>query len=309
MSGAPVRTLDIQGHRGARGLAPENTLAAFAVALELGVTTLELDCAVTRDDVLVVSHDRALNPHLTRGPDGRWLEGRGPVIRALDYTELRRFDVGCIDPASGYARRWPRQQPADGARIPRLTEVFELVRARGNENVRFNIETKLSPLAPREAPPPEAFARLLIETVRNAGLARRVAIQSLDWRTLAVVQREAPEIETVYLTCVSQRPANVRPEGISPWTAGLVFRDHGSVPRMVKAAGGHAWSPYQGDLTREAVEEAHALGLRVIPWTVNRTGDMRRLIGWGVDGLITDYPDRLLRVARDAGPAAPPASQ
>ena len=294
--------LDLQGHRGARGLAPENSLPAFARALAIGVTTLELDCAITRDGVVVVSHDAALNPDITRGPDGKWLEQPGPAIWSLTYAELQRYDVGRIKPGSAYAKRFPDQQPVDGTRVPRLADVFALVRKSGNETVRFNIETKISPLAPDETTGPENFARKLISAVRSAGMAERTAIQSFDWRTLAVVQNEAPIIATVYLTTVSGFMDNIQARGESPWTAGHRVRDHGgSVPRMVKAAGGAVWSPYQGDLTLEAVKEAQALGLKVVVWTVNDPAAMRRMIEWGVDGIISDRPDVLRSVAEAAG--------
>ena len=162
MTSLPTRTLDIQGHRGARGLAPENTLPAFARALAIGVTTLELDCAITKDGVVVVSHDPVFNPDITRGPDGKWLRKTGPAIWALDFTDTQRYDVGRINPGSAYSMRWPEQQPVDGTRIPRLADLFALVRKAGNETVRFNIETKISPLAPVETTHPEDFARKLI---------------------------------------------------------------------------------------------------------------------------------------------------
>jgi glycerophosphoryl diester phosphodiesterase len=300
--------LDIQGHRGARGLAPENTLPAFARALSIGVTTLEMDCAVTRDGVVVVSHDPALNADITRGPNGGWLEKTGPAIWTLTYAELGRYDVGRLKPASAYAKRWPEQRPADGTRIPRLADVFALVKKSGNESVRFNIETKISPLAPAETTGPEDFARKLISAVRSAGMAERTAIQSFDWRTLAVVQKEAPEIATAYLTSVSGFMDNIQAKGESPWTAGIRFRDHGSVPRMVWAAGGAVWSPYQGDLTREAVKEAQSLGLKVVVWTVNYPAYMQRMIEWGVDGIISDRPDLLRKTAGELGLPLPPAT-
>jgi glycerophosphoryl diester phosphodiesterase len=305
-----ARAFDMQGHRGARGLAPENTLPAFARALSIGVTTLEMDCAVTRDGVVVVSHDTRLNPDITRRPDGQWLTEPGPPIFSLTYRELERYDVGRINPASEYARRWPEQQPADGTPIPRLADVFELVRASGNESVRFNIETKISPLAPDETPGPEDFAHRLISAIRSAAMAGRTAIQSFDWRTLTVVQRDAPDIATVYLTTVSGFMDNIqaRARG-SPWTAGLKASQFaGSIPRMVKAAGGAVWSPDHGDLVREAVGEAHDLGLEVVVWTVNEPAAIRHLIGWGVDGIISDYPDRLRATAGAMGIALPPAT-
>ena len=298
---APAYSLDIQGHRGARGLLPENTLPAFARALEIGVSTLELDCGVTRDGVVVVSHDRTLNPDLARDARGEWLGGAAPAIWKLTYEELQRYDVGRLMPESLYAQRFPRQQSIDGARIPRLADVFELVRRAGNERVRFNIETKISPLHPDETASPEVFVGALLQVIRHARFEARVAIQSFDWRTLQIVQKEAPGIPTVYLTARDTSPRNVHP-GETAWTPGYRLSQFGgSLPRMVKAAGGAVWSPSYTELTREALVEAHAVGLKVIPWTVNDEADMRRLIDWGVDGIISDYPDVLLGLVRTLG--------
>jgi glycerophosphoryl diester phosphodiesterase len=289
---------DLQGHRGARGLAPENTLPAFARALSIGVTTLEMDAGVTEDGVVVVAHDRRLNPDIARGPDGRWLTGRTPAIRELTYRELQRYDVGRIRPGSDYSKRWPDQRRADKVRIPTLEEVFELTRHARNEEVRFNIETKISPDAPEDTADAATFVRALIKVIRDNGMAGRTTIQSFDWRTLAIAQKEAPEIATSYLTSQQQSLDNIQAghrDG-SPWTAGVRYRDHGSVPKMVAAAGGRIWSPNAADLTAALVKEAKSLGLTVLPWTINERADMERLIDWGVDGLITDYPDRLREV-------------
>lgn len=290
--GGCATRIEVQGHRGARGLAPENTLPAFRRALALKVDTLELDVGITRDGVIVVAHDPSLNPDIARGPDGQWLTARGPAIHSLTYAELMRYDVGRLKPG-GYARRYPAQVPVDGTVMPRLSDVFELVRDEGARNVRFNIETKLSPRAPHETLAPEPFARALVSEIRRNGMARRSSIQSFDWRTLQVVQRVAPEIETVYLT--AQRPGfDTVSDGA--WTAGFALRDHGgSVPRLVKAAGGRVWSPAFQDVTAENLSEAHALGLRVVVWTVNEPADIRRMVALGVDGIISDRPDLVLR--------------
>ena len=300
-------SLDLQGHRGARGLLPENTLPAFAHALSLGVGTLELDCAITKDGVVVVSHDPMLNPDITRGPDGKWLEQEGPPIWHLTFGALKRYDVGRIKPGSAYGKRFPRQQSVDGTRIPRLADVFALARKAGNAAVRFNIETKVSPLAPEQTSSPEQFARALIAAIRAERMAGRVTIQSFDGRTLQIVQREAPEIPTVYLTARQNVMDNIqadKPE--SPWTASFhVSQFGGSIPRMIKAAGGAVWSPYYGEATRENVKEAQDLGLKVVVWTVNSATDMQRMIELGVDGIISDYPDLLREVAAQRGLSLP----
>jgi len=307
MTATISHALDIQGHRGARGLAPENTLPAFARALAIGVTTLELDCAVTKDGVVVVSHDPAFNPDITRGPDGSWLEKTGPAIWSLTFQDTQRYDVGRLNPSNAYAKRWPEQQPVDQTRIPRLADVFALVRKAGNETVRFNIETKISPLEPTQTTGPEDFVRKLISAVRSAGMAERTAIQSFDWRTLQIVQQEAPEIPTVYLTVEKGFMDSIqRNKPSSPWTAGFhVSRYGGSIPRMVKAAGGAVWSPYYAETTRGQVQEAQSLGLKVVVWTVNEPADMRRVIEWGVDGIISDRPDLLHQAAGEMGVALP----
>ncbi len=290
-----ARAFDLEGHRGARGLAPENTLPAFATALSIGVTALELDICVTADGVLVVSHNRRLNPDITRGPDGKWLEGKGPAIRSLTYAELERYDVGRIRPGTRYAAEFPEQKPVDGTRIPRLEDVFALVRKSGNAAVRFDIETKISPEAPDEAPPPEAFARMLIDAIRAAGMERRSAIESFDWRTLQAVQKLAPDIPTVYLSNWSG----------TAWTAGFELDHYGSVPKMVKAAGGRIWSSDRRYLTVDLLSEAHALGLEVLAWTVDAPDRIAHMMDMKVDGIITDRPDRVRAEMQKRGLALP----
>lgn len=310
LAGSGALAFDLQGHRGARGLAPENTLPAFAAALAVGVHTLELDTLVTKDGVVVIHHDRDLNPATTRTGDGKWLAARGPLIRALDYAELARFDVGRLNPDAAYAKNYPQQQPADGTRVPRLADLFALVRASGNTQVRFNIETKLAPTAPDATPEPEAFARTLIDLVRAEGMLGRVTLQSFDWRTLQASQRIAPEIPTVYLSAQQRWLDNVavgNPAG-SPWVAGFQHAQHGSVPRMVKAAGGAVWSPYFGDLDAAKLAEARALGLKVVVWTVNDPAQIRRMLELGVDGIISDRPDLVRAAMAERGMELPPAT-
>jgi glycerophosphoryl diester phosphodiesterase len=314
--GAPAggRAFDLQGHRGARGLEPENSLPAFARALAIGVTTLELDLGMTRDGVLVVSHDRRLHPERTRDATGAFIAAPGPLVHELTYAELQRYDVGRLRPGSAEALRFPEQRGRDGVRVPALADLLALVRRAGNGDVRFNVETKLHPLLPREAPAPEAFADALVRLLREERLTARATVQSFDWRTLRRVQAVAPEIATVALTVQTPEDDNLASgrSGRSPWLAGLDADDFaGSVPRLVQALGTRVWSPYHGNLTPAALREAHALGLRVIPWTVNEPAQMSALIALGVDGLISDYPDRLRAAAARAGlslPAPSPAA-
>lgn len=287
---------DLQAHRGGRGLMPENTLPAFANALALGVTTLELDVNITADRAVLVGHDPVLLPTVTRDPSGRFLAQPGPVIHNTPLAELLRFDVGRLNPDHAYSRSFPEQRPVDGTRMPQLRDVFDLARRAGAGSIRYNIETKLSPFKPQEAPPPEVFAGRLVEEIRAHGLAGQVSIQSFDWRSLRASAAIAPEIPRVMLTIESPNFDSLErgKAGASPWLAGHDIDEHGgSAPRLVAAAGGRIWSPFWRNVTAESVAEAKALGLQVVPWTVNEPAEMTRLIALGVDGLITDYPNRL----------------
>jgi glycerophosphoryl diester phosphodiesterase len=295
--------LDLQGHRGARGLAPENTLRAFEVALQHGVTTLELDIAITRDGVLVIHHDLALNPAIARDAQGRWLPQPSAPIHTMSFEELQRYDVGRLQPGHRYSANYPDQVPADGTRVPRLSDLFDLVKRGGHDQVRFAIETKIDPRRPEATLAPEPFAKAVVDEIRKAGMAERSQILSFDWRALQVVQRIAPEIPTVYLSAQQSWLDNIgasAPEP-SPWTAGFKYADHRSVPRMVKAAGGKLWSVFHGDLDAAKVREAQALGLKVLVWTVNDAPTMERLLDLGVDGLITDRPDVARKVLAARG--------
>jgi glycerophosphoryl diester phosphodiesterase len=300
---AGAGAFELQAHRGARGLLPENTLAGFERALAIGVTTLELDIAITADGVPVISHDPALHPALTRDPSGRWLAGTGPLIRSLTLAQLQQYDVGRLDPASPYARDFPHQQPRDGERIPTLAALFERVKALGADHVQFAIETKIHPDRPQETVDVAEFVDRVLAVVRQAGMTERVRIISFDWRTLQRVQQLAPSVGTVYITIENPRANNV----LHPvMTAGLSWHTHRSAAAMIKAAGGGFWSPNFHNIDAGKVKAAQQLGLRVIPWTVNETADMERLIAWGVDGIVTDYPDRLRGAMQRAGLALPP---
>ncbi len=284
---------DLQGHRGARGLLPENTLPAFEKALQLGVDTLECDMAITRDGVVVIHHDLWLNPDIARGPDGKWLDARGPAISSLTFDELQKYDVGRLKPGTEYAKGFPDQVPVDGTRIPRLSDLFDLVKKSGNTKVGFDCETKVSPLERAATLAPEEFARRTIAEIRKAGMAERTMVQSFDWSTLQVIQKEAPEIRTMYLT--SERSVMPRGPAGSPWLAGFDPDKHGnSVPRAVNAAGGRIWAPNHATLTPALLAEARILGIVVIPWTVNDAPTINKLLEMGVDGIISDRPDLVL---------------
>ena len=302
--------LELQSHRGARGLMPENTLAGAELAVKIGVHTLELDVGLTADGVVVLSHDPRLNPDITRDESGEWLRGPGPVIYHTRYAELRRYDVGAIRPGTRYAARFPDQQRMDGERMPTLESVIELTDRLSGSTLRYNIEIKRNPEKPELTADAETFARSVIVVLEETGVTDRTVLQSFDWSVVKQIHAIAPGMRTSCLTAQRSWLDTVQADraGPSAWTAGIAIRDHnGSVPDMVHAAGADIWSPHHDDLDAAGLRRAHELDLRVIVWTVNRPQEMRALIDMGVDGIITDFPDRLRKAAGDAGYALPPA--
>ncbi len=302
----PALAFDIEAHRGGRALFPENTLVSFSGALSMGVNTLELDMGITKDDVIVVSHERWLNPDLAKGPDGAYVPAPGIPYVGIPLAEVKKYDVGTIRPGSKYAEGFPDQKPVPGTKIPTLAEVFALVRKSGDNQVKLNIETKIDPAHPENSPDPERFVTLLLDLLKKEHFEDRVIVQSFDWRTLVLVQKRAPKIPTAYLTIQAGPAPNVTLDKASAWTAGFDPVTHGgSVPAAIKAAGGTIWSPLYVDITKESVDEAHRLGLQVLPWTINKPEDIDKVIDLGVDGIISDRPDILRQEAAKKGIALP----
>lgn len=282
---------DLQGHRGARGLFPENTLDGFRAAARLGVRTMELDVGTTRDGAVVVHHDPALNPNTTRDGAGRWLDGTGPLLRDLTFAQLREYDVGRLRPGTDYAETYPGQAPQDGARVPTLDEVLAL-----DATLHWNIELKLTPGHPDWTIPAEEMVERVLHIVGAAAAGQRVALQSFDWRAPRHLRRIRPGIAAGWLT-------GARTVADAPLWLGRHVTDMAYVPEAVAAEGGGTWAPHHPDLTDDLLDRAHDLGLRVIPWTVNAAEDIQRFMDWGVDGLITDWPDRALALMGQPGAA------
>lgn len=280
-----ARPIDIQGHRGARGLFPENTLEGFLAAAALGVQAFELDVGLTADGVAVVSHDPALNPDITRDTSDAWLGQRGPTIHSLTHAELRQYDVGRVRPGSRTAYLFPEQVAFDGARVPTLTAVLAAL-----PNARFTIEVKTDPAHPDWTAHADVLADATLAAIDAAGAVRRVMVEAFDWRVQRHVLRTRGDIRLAWLT----RPETVRNAALW-WDRPP---PSGSVAAAVAEEGGPVWAPDHASLTERDVQEARALGLSVLPWTVNHAADMRRLAGWGVDGLISDRPDVALRLFR-----------
>jgi glycerophosphoryl diester phosphodiesterase len=253
---------------------------------------------LSADNVLVIAHDPYLNAAITRTADGKFLAAAGPGLRTLKYDEIRRFDVGRINPDTPYGKTFSTQVGVDNTPIPRLIDLFELLARRNDHKTRFNIETKIRPDRPHETVDAQTFVTYLLAAINTYGLPARVTIQSFDWRTLQLVQAQAPNIQTVYLSVQQTWLNNIAPTDGSNWLAGMRLGADGSVPHLVHQAGGQVWSPYYKDLTADSLKQAKAWRLKVIPWTVNTQAEMKVLIDMGVDGIITDRPDLLLPLVR-----------
>jgi glycerophosphoryl diester phosphodiesterase len=308
------KAFDLQAHRGGLGLVVESTLPAFGNALELGVSTLELDVQITEDGQAVVTHDRRISdrkcqdtaPAVPSDPEYPYV---GKYINTLTLKQVRTMDCG-----SKTLAEYPGQRAVPGAKMPLLREVFGLVHRHRAYGVKLNIETKVEAGAPHETAPREQFVQVTAKEVRRARMLRQVTIQSFDWGALMRMRQVERRLPLVALTNYDFLQTG-RP-GRSPWLGGIDIDDFGGDPlKAVKSFGADAFSPvhgfpqngkitdpgYRPYVTRTMVDQAHRLGLKVVPWTVNDAPTMEKLMDDGVDGIITDYPDRLRAVMKERG--------
>lgn len=256
----------VQGHRGARGMRPENTIPAFEYAIQAGVDALEMDMAVTKDNVIVISHDPVLHAPVCTGPK------KSAVIHELTLAEVRQWDCGAVRNPN-----FPQQQTVPGTRMPTLDEVLSLSTQGSFE---FNIETKSFPEKPQYTPPPEEFVRLFLEQVHKHHLEKRVMLQSFDFRTLVAARKMAPEIRRSALTEFDTR-------------------DFAAIAR--EAGDAQIISPNYKLVTKDKVRAAHRAGLQVVPWTVDTQADWDKMIDAGVDAIISDDPAALIAYLKSKG--------
>ncbi|MDP9795291.1 glycerophosphoryl diester phosphodiesterase [Catenuloplanes nepalensis] len=319
-SASSRRSFDLQAHRGGLGLRVENTLASFGNALQLGVSTLELDVQITEDRQAVVTHDRRVSgtkctdtaPAVAGDPEFPYV---GKYVNTLTLAQVRTLDCGGKVLADK-----PGQLAVPGARMPLLSEVFALVKRYRADDVKLNIETKVEAGAPSETAPREQFVQVTLAEIRKAGMLRQVTIQSFDWGALKRFREVEPRLPRVALT--NHDFLQVGQPGASPWLGGLDIDAFGGDPiRAIKTFGAYAFSPvhgfpqngtvgdpgYRPYVTRDLVAHAHRNGIKVIPWTVDDVPTMAKLLDDGIDGLITDYPDRLRTLLASRGHQLPRA--
>lgn len=288
------------GHRGARGVLPENTMMGFAFAFDIGVPLLEFDVVMTADRVPVITHNTRLHAPTFRGSDGRFLTGTGPRVAELTWADIQRFDVGRLDGTSDYGKRFPDQAQIDGLGVPRLIDLLALAARPEHADAHLMLELKSDPALAGDTGYRAAMVGKVIAEVRAAGMARRTLLHSFDWRILAECQRQAPDLPTSFLTQLPDNNDEVGEDSakaISPDFAGR----HDRIPDLVHEAGGALWCPFVFDVTAPAVARARELGLAVAVWTVNAPVDIDRMIDLSVDAIVSDYPGRVQRRLADRG--------
>lgn len=266
--------VDIQGHRGARGLAPENSIPGFIMAVEMGVTTLELDLVVSGDNQLVVSHEPYFSPHFCLDTDGNPLSDTVINMYQLDYSQIQAFDCGMKDHP-----RFPDQKRISVYK-PLLSDVIDSVenhtKRLGRAPLFYNIELKTSAETDSAFHPhPHEFSDFVYDLITEKGIWDRVNIQSFDFRTLQYFNEKYPDVKLAALI-----------EAEDDWETNI--EELGFTPEI--------YSCYYLLLSRKNIKEIQSAGMKVIPWTVNEATEIKKLIDWGVDGIITDYPDRALTI-------------
>jgi glycerophosphoryl diester phosphodiesterase len=302
---ATASDISVIGHRGAAGLLPENTLAGFKKAMEMGVDTIELDIRLTSDNEAVVYHDSRLNPAITRDTSGKWIKERH-LIKELTLSEVQSYDVGKLNRWTGYAKKYPDQKAAEGERIPTLRDVIQLVKKTGDKTHLF-IEPKFSPLKPEETKSPEEISNVIAKIIKDEKITERVTLLSFDWKILMYFQKIMPEVPTGYVTITKKGRDTIQKNepGASPWMAGIDIDEFDSIPAAVKRAGGTYWITnykhaigHKKSISSEIVKKAHAIGIKVVVWTPDSKSDMKKLIKTGVDGITTNRPDILLSLLK-----------
>lgn len=300
-------------HKGGAALRPENTLAAFAHACDMGADGAELDVQLSRDGEVVVFHDFRLKPEICRAPDGSWIRKPTPRVKDLLLLELKRYDVGRLDPTTEYSRSFPFLQAVDGEQIPTLREVIDTVRKRARPFL-LQVELKSSFSDRDLSADPVGLAEKTVEILRASNYLEHSIFVGFDWLALLHVMKIEPGARCWFTTLTQSWFAEGTPppqddppappalqmlrywanSGTSPWAGGFDAVNYGgSILKAIKAAGGEGWFPTYRDATAERIAEARALGLKVGAWTVNEAEEMTRLIALGLDAICTDRPDIL----------------
>ena len=286
--------IKIYGHRGARGDLPENTLKSFKYLFENGISAYEADIVLSKDLVPVINHDFRLNPTLTKDSEGNWITNDDIKIYDLTYEQLSKFTIGSINKQSKYGRKFNNQKNLPQQKIPKLSKLLDLTSKNLSDNLVINLEIKSTPIEKNLTPNPDKMVKLIMDDVNRFELNNKIIFSSFDWRILNEIKETYPKISRAYLT--SEKKGKIYDK--SPWLnfMPLYDSDVNELPRLIKTLGGKAWHPKHIDINRDDVRISHEVGLPVNVWTVNEEFEMLRMIDYGVNGIITDYPLRLMEL-------------
>ena len=290
----------IYGHRGARGDIVENSIEGFKYTFDLGIKAIEFDVVITKDNIPVLFHDYRLNKDIVKDSSGNWLKETGPKIIDLTYNELNSYSIESLKPGSDYFNRFKKQKLAKGAKIPKLIDLFQLVNEGKNKDVFLNLEIKSTPTQENVTPDHKTIIELILKDIKKFNLEDRILVTSYDFKNLYELKKQNPNVLRGFITLqqdLSRTKKNVY-EG-SPWMAKTFpLEDLFLLPNLIKSLEGHVWSAFYRDITKKNVELAHQHGLAVAAWTVNREKDIIRMIEYGVDGIITDYPKKVQEICK-----------
>ena len=287
--------IKIYGHRGARGDLPENTLESFKYLFDNAINAYETDILISKDLVPVITHDFRLDPSLTKDKEGNWIKDENIKIFDLTYDEISNFDVGSLNKLTRYGRRFVNQRSLENQKIPKLSELLELSSKNVLQNLLINLEIKSTPDEKNLTPDPKDLVQIVLNEINNSNLKDKIIISSFDWRILREVKKQSPEIPRAYLTFQQEKGMKIKKTiySKSPWIDHIPLTIVYDLPKIIKELGGSAWHPYYKDINKKAVKDAHDNNLPVNVWTVNDEDDMLKMIEYGVDGIMTDYPIRL----------------
>ena len=287
--------IKIYGHRGARGDLPENTLESFKYLFDNAINAYETDILISKDLVPVITHDFRLDPSLTKDKEGNWIKDENIKIFDLTYDEISNFDVGSLNKLTRYGRRFVNQRSLENQKIPKLSELLELSSKNVLQNLLINLEIKSTPDEKNLTPDPKDLVQIVLNEINNSNLKDKIIISSFDWRILREIKKQSPEIPRAYLTFQQEKGMKIKKTiySKSPWIDHIPLTIVYDLPKIIKELGGSAWHPYYKDINKKAVKDAHDNNLPVNVWTVNDEDDMLKMIEYGVDGIMTDYPLRL----------------
>jgi glycerophosphoryl diester phosphodiesterase len=286
--------IKIYGHRGARGVLPENTLESFKYLFENNIHAYETDILISKDFIPVITHDFRLDPSYTKDINDNWIEDENIKIIDLTYDQILQFDVGTLNKLSKYGRKFINQKSLQNQKIPKLSELLKLTSDNIVEDLLINLEIKSTPIEKNLTPEPDEMVKIIIDEVSRSNLEDRIIYSSFDWRVLREIKERDSKIPRAYLTSGARGKIYDK----SPWLDFTPLHNGVELPELIKALGGSAWHPNYKDVNKEIVQTSHDKGLPVNVWTVNRESDMLRMIDYGVDGIMTDYPLKLKELCK-----------